>query len=131
VESAKSKTQIQVVKFILAGLFCSGIEYFTFTLILKTAIVDYLVANVISICVSLCFNYFISKHLIFDKSSSSRKKEILSFVFFSALAILLNQMILWFCVEVIKLDIRLCKVIAIGTVAVFNYLTKKHFVFKG
>jgi len=99
-------------------------------MLLKAGKMDYLVANIVSICVSLSFNYFISKYFIFDKGSYSRKKEVLSFIFFSVLAIALNQFILWFCATVIRFDIRLCKVIAIGTVALFNYLTKKHFVFK-
>jgi putative flippase GtrA len=125
-----AKNHLEVLKFILAGLLCSGIEFLTFSLLLKEGNIDYLIANVVSICISLCFNFFISKYFIFGKTGNTEKKEVLSFFLFAALAIALNQMILWLFVEIIKFDVRICKVIAIGAVAIFNYITKKHIVFK-
>jgi putative flippase GtrA len=125
-----AKNRLEVLKFILAGLFCSGIEYVTFSLLLKGENINYLVANIFSICVSLTFSFFISKYFIFGKSGNTERKEVVFFILFAALAIALNQMILWSFVEIVKFDVRICKVIAIGAVAMFNYITKKHFVFK-
>lgn len=75
-------------------------------------------------------NYFLSIVYIFGKSNYSRTNEILAFILFSALAIVLNQSVLWFFVEIIQFDIRICKALAIIIVASFNFLTKKYIVFR-
>ena len=124
------KNKIEVLKFILAGLCCAGIEYLAFTVLLHTRKVNYLIANVTSICVSLSFNYLLSKYFTFKKENNTAQKELLSFAVFSVLALILNQIILYCCFEGIKLTLSLSKLIAICNVSVFNYLTKKYFVFK-
>jgi len=92
--------------------------------------IDYRLANIISIIIAVSLNYFISRAYVFEKSKYSKRNEFLSFVFFSLLALLLNQAILWFLVEIVKFDIRVCKALAIALVAFYNYATKKYIVFK-
>lgn len=128
-EFIKNIIRIQVFKFILTGLFCALIEFLIFNFLIDFEI-KYLVANVISIVIAVSINYLISRSFVFEKSKYSKQKEFISFVFFSFLALILNQCMLWFFVEIVKLDIRLCKALAIGIVATFNYVTKKYIVFK-
>ncbi|SEB09141.1 GtrA family protein [Pedobacter hartonius] len=129
-EFIRSIFKQQVFKFILVGGFCACIEFITFNTFIDFFKIEYLVANVISIVIAVVINYVLSRAFVFEKSKHSKRNEFLSFVLFSVLAIVLNQLILWVFFEVIKLDIRLCKALAIIIVAFFNYLTKKHIVFK-
>jgi putative flippase GtrA len=119
-----------VFKFIVVGGFCACIEFITFNILIKYTTIEYLVANVMSIVLAIIINYVLSRAFVFEKSKHSKRNEFLSFILFSVLAIALNQLILWMFFEVIKLDIQLCKALAIVIVAFFNYLTKKHIVFK-
>ncbi|WP_316842515.1 GtrA family protein [Pedobacter gandavensis] len=121
---------MQIFKFALAGAFCAGIEFISFFILIDFFKLEYLVANVISIIIAVTINYVLSRAFVFQKSRYSKTNEMLSFFFFSLLALLLNQFILWFLVDIIKLDVRLCKAIAIAMVAFFSYVTKKHIVFK-
>ena len=130
VEFIRGILKQQIFKFIIVGGFCASIEFITFNIFISFFKIDYLIANVISILIAVSINYLLSRAFVFEKSRYSKRDEFLSFVLFSVLAILLNQMILWVLFEVIKLDIRLCKALAIVIVAFFNYLTKKYIVFK-
>jgi len=130
VEIIKNIIRLQVFRFLLVGLFCASIEYLTFNGLINAFKVEYLIANVISIVIAVSINYILSKAFVFEKSRYSKRDEFLSFVLFSVLAIVLNQFILWVFFEIVKLDIRLCKAFAIIIVAAFNFLTKKHIVFK-
>jgi putative flippase GtrA len=120
----------QVMKFVLVGGVCACADFVSFNLLIDQLHVKYLVSNVISISLAIGLNYLLSRAFVFKKSKYSRKKEIFSFVFFSLLALILNQFVLWLLVEAVKFDVRLCKVLAIIIVAFFNYTTKKHVVFK-
>lgn len=130
VEFIRGILKQQIFKFIIVGGFCASIEFITFNIFISFFKIDYLIANVLSILIAVSINYLLSRAFVFEKSRYSKRDEFLSFVLFSVLAILLNQMILWVLFEVIKLDIRLCKALAIVIVAFFNYLTKKYIVFK-
>jgi len=130
VEFIRGILKQQIFKFIIVGGFCASLEFITFNIFISFFKIDYLIANVISIVIAVSINYLLSRAFVFEKSRYSKRDEFLSFVLFSVLAILLNQMILWVLFEVIKLDIRLCKALAIVIVAFFNYLTKKYIVFK-
>lgn len=130
VEFIRGILKQQIFKFIIVGGFCASLEFITFNIFISFFKIDYLIANVISILIAVSINYLLSRAFVFEKSRYSKRDEFLSFVLFSVLAILLNQMILWVLFEVIKLDIRLCKALAIVIVAFFNYLTKKYIVFK-
>ena len=130
VEFIRGILKQQIFKFIIVGGFCASLEFITFNIFISFFKIDYLIANVLSILIAVSINYLLSRAFVFEKSRYSKRDEFLSFVLFSVLAILLNQMILWVLFEVIKLDIRLCKALAIVIVAFFNYLTKKYIVFK-
>ena len=130
VEFIRGILKQQIFKFIIVGGFCASLEFITFNIFISFFKIDYLIANVISILIAVSINYLLSRAFVFEKSRYSKRDEFLSFVLFSVLAILLNQMILWVLFEVIELDIRLCKALAIVIVAFFNYLTKKYIVFK-
>ena len=130
VEFIRGILKQQIFKFIIVGGFCASLEFITFNIFISFFKIDYLIANVMSILIAVSINYLLSRAFVFEKSRYSKRDEFLSFVLFSVLAILLNQMILWVLFEVIKLDIRLCKALAIVIVAFFNYLTKKYIVFK-
>jgi|GEM_PF-685560 len=130
VEIIKNLIKLQLFKFILVGLFCACIEFLTFNFLISFFKLEYLIANAISIVIAVSLNYVLSRAFVFGNSKYSKKVEFLSFVLFSILALALNQCILWFFFQIVKLDIRVCKVLAIGIVAFFNYVTKKYIVFK-
>lgn len=129
-EIIRTARKAQVIKFIIVGLLCACIEYFSFNMLVKQLHINYLIANVLSIIIAVGINYYLSVLYVFDPSKRSKAQEIFYFAFFSFLALLLNQLILFVLVELMILDIQIGKALAIGSVALFSYVTKKHIVFK-
>jgi putative flippase GtrA len=130
VEFIRTLLRLQLFKFILAGAICAVLEFLTFNIFIEFVKLNYLIANMISIVFAVSINYIISRMYVFEKSRYSKRDEFLSFVFFSVLALMLNQAILWIFVEIFKFDLSLCKALAIAIVAFFSYVTKKYIVFK-
>lgn len=120
----------RVFRFLIVGVICSAIEFTSFTVFVKSLAVPYLTANILSIVLAICINYGMSRTFVFQASLHKKQTEIMYFILFSGMAILLNQFIIWFLAEKIVVNLLISKVIAIILVAVFNYLTKKKIVFK-
>lgn len=125
----KRANKSQVIRFLFVGVFCAGVEFLLFALLVYSVDLVYLYANMISLLVAVVLNYLISRRFVFEKGRHSGKVEFTAFVVFSAVGVALNQYLVWCFVEQVALHVYTGKVLAIGLVAVFNYLTKKHFVF--
>lgn len=121
----------QVIKFAVAGAVGAGIEISLFILLVDFVGLYYLTANLFAISVAIVVNYVISLKWVFDPGRYSRRVEFAAFIGVSFLALLMNQLLMWFMVDSLELETTISKVLAIGMVAVFNFIAKKFFVFKG
>lgn len=122
---------IQIVKFAVAGAIGACIEIGLFILLVDFVGMYYLTANLFAISVAIVVNYIISLKWVFDPGRYSRRVEFAAFIGVSFFALLLNQLLMWFLVDSMEIKTTISKVLAIGMVAVFNYVAKKFFVFKG
>lgn len=122
---------VQVVKFAVAGAIGAGIEISTYIYLVDFVGLYYLTANVIAISLAIIVNYFISQKWVFDCGRHSKRKEFTVFIMVSVVSLLFNQLIMWGLVDHVELEDKISKLIAIGTVAFFNFFAKKFFVFKG
>ncbi|GAB3538535.1 hypothetical protein GCM10027443_33700 [Pontibacter brevis] len=126
----KKANKSQVVRFLIVGCFCAGVEFVLFALLVHLFGVNYLHANLASLLVAVLLNYLISRKHVFKSGRYSGKVEFSAFVLLSAIGVALNQYLVWCFIEQVELNVNVGKVLAIGLVAVFNYLTKKHIVFR-
>jgi len=130
-QSIKHVVNGQVFRFLLVGLACATVEFGLFSLLYAPFGMDYLVANAIAVVIAILMNYFLSREFVFQRSKYAIATEIVSFVSFSVLAIILNQLVLWLLVDQLDIpQVLWCKVVAIVIVSVFNFLTKKYIVFR-
>jgi len=106
------------------------VEFFLFAILVDFYHMKYLAANLISLLVAVVLNYLISKKTVFESGKHSANIEFMYFLLFTGIGVALNQYLVWFFADQLVWDVRLGKVFAIGIVAVFNFFTKKHFVFK-
>lgn len=126
----KKTNKSQLIRFLIVGGLCAGIEFLLFALLVNVFAVGYLYANMVSLLVAVLLNYLISRKHVFEGGRYSGKVEFIAFVLFSAIGVALNQYLVWYFVEQVALNVNLGKAVAIGLVAAFNYLTKKHIVFR-
>lgn len=121
----------QIIKFAVAGLVGAGIEISLFILLVDFMGIYYLTANLFALSVAILVNYIISLKWVFNSGRYSRGVEFAVFLAVSFFALLLNQLLMWFMVDSMELPTTMSKVLAIGMVAVVNFVAKKFFVFKG
>ncbi len=115
----------------MVGALCVVVDMFLFILLFEYLQVSYLIANFESTCLAILLNYYISKKWVFKSGKYKSRVEIAAFLAFSLAGLLINQCLIWLFVEKLVVDPKLGKLMAIILVAVFNFITKKTFVFKG
>jgi len=129
IENKHSKI-IQLIKFGLVGAVCAALDMLLFVILMEQLQMNYLMSNFISTCIAILANYYISKKWVFKTGKHSSKVELFYFIAFSLVGLVINQLLIWLFVEIAVIDPKPAKLAAIILVAVFNFVTKKLFVFK-
>ena len=119
----------QFARFIFTGGFTAGLDFFLLVVLVDGFSLHYLAAGGISFVVAVALNYFISRNWVFDRGKYSAPIECLGFFTTSGIGLGLNQIILWVSVSSFSIDYKLSKIISIGIVTLWNFLTKKYIVF--
>ncbi len=130
IASLRQLYKLQVIRFLAVGVFSVLIEFVLFALLVNYLRVEYMRANLMAMSVSILCNYFMSCTVVFGSGRSRGKVTFSLFMLFTLAGLLLNQFLLWFLVEKLTVHVMAGKVLATGTVAFFNFFTKKHIVFK-
>ncbi|HAI77297.1 MAG TPA: hypothetical protein DCM08_13760 [Microscillaceae bacterium] len=121
----------QFIRFALVGFFSAAVEISSFTLLANVLKIDNLVANTISYLFTVVINYILSKAWVFESGKYSPRVEFLAFCLVAALGYVINQTVFWLVAYKLELWNVLAKVLAIGTVVMWNFFLKKFVVFKG
>ncbi|MBR3518246.1 MAG: GtrA family protein [Lachnospiraceae bacterium] len=133
----------QILKFGAVGGVCFLID-FGVTMGLKLIGVHYLLAGLCGFLVSVVANYILSFKFVFQrKEDMDRKKEFVIFVVLSAGGLLINELILYLCIDLVyaswnwlnqlineNLATAAAKIAATGVVMVYNFVTRKMFLEK-
>lgn len=134
----------QILKFGVVGFLAFFIDFGIFKLLSSVFGVYYMVANFFSFTISLIFNYVMSMKFVFERKENADKRvEFVVFTILSAVGLLLNELIIYGCVEGVyhKLPIlqqrmssswaeTFGKIVATGIVMVYNFITRKIFLEK-
>lgn len=119
----------QLFKFGIVGGVAFVIDYFILYACTEWLSIYYLVSSFISFSISTIFNYIASVKWVFDvDDSKSKKKNFIVFIIFSILGLLLNQVIMWFGVDILHIYFMIVKIGATAIVMVFNFITRKLFL---
>lgn len=129
INTVKQLTRLQVFRFLIVGFLSFAIEFVLFSFLVDKIGIKYTHANLPAMAAAILFNYFMTRRYVFDTSKYSSRTTFLLFITFTLIGVALNQFFLWFLVEQTLLNTKLSKVVAVILVSVFNFFTKKHFVF--
>ena len=132
------------MKFGVVGVIAFFIDFGIFKLLSGVFGVNYLVANFFGFTISLIFNYIASMTFVFErKENADRRAEFVIFTVLSIFGLVLNELIIFVCIEGIYLKIPYLtanmsrqwaetfgKIVATGIVMVYNFITRKIFLEK-
>lgn len=121
----------QLLKFGVVGVIAFVIDYLVLFICKEFLGIYYLISSLISFSVSTVFNYIASVRWVFDVNQERRRrKNFVLFIVFSIVGLGLNQLIMWFGVDVLHIYYMLVKIGATAIVMVFNFVTRKMFLEK-
>lgn len=115
-----------MIKFGFVGFLCFFIDYGIMVLLTEVAGIVYLVSSACSFTVSVIVNYILSVTFVFETDKEkSRIKEFIVFVFLSIIGLGINQLCMWFGVELLHISYLLVKIGATAVVMVYNFISRK------
>ena len=80
--------------------------------------------------VPVTFAYFTNRKYVFESTNKNKLKEATSFVSSRITTLLLDMLIMWLGVTILKFNDKIVKLISQVLVVVGNYVLSKLFVFK-
>ncbi|MBQ2901159.1 MAG: GtrA family protein [Agathobacter sp.] len=121
---------LQYCKFAAVGITSLIVDYvFMVFLTENTAFgLDYFQACAFSYTLSVFVNYFLSMKYVFQSREDMGKvKEASIFFVLSLIGLFLNQMIMWFAVEILGIYYVAAKLLSTLLVTNYNFISRKKF----
>lgn len=121
----ENKRLQEILKFGVNGVVCFVIDYGVMILLTECFGVYYLISAGISFTLSVIVNYIICVRWVFDNASNTGKKAKMIFIGSSIAGLGLNQLLMWFLVDLIGIFYMIAKIISTLIVMVWNYVMKR------
>lgn len=120
---------IQIFKFGIVGVVATIIDFVAIYVLKEFLHIHVILANTLSFCIATVYNYIASVTWVFNvNSKKDPKRNFILFIIFSVIGLLLNDFIMWFCIDKFHIYYLLGKVIATCFVMIFNFITRKLFL---
>lgn len=142
-EREKMKNLInQILKFGVVGFLCFIIDFGITAGLANFFGVHYLISKFLGFVISAIVNYILSiKYVFTQKKEMDKKKEFTVFLILSAFGLLINEVVMYVCIDVIYknsawlqgmlsdgLMVSVSSVIATGIVMIYNFISRKLFL---
>ena len=132
----------QILKFGIVGFFCFLIDFGLTAGLANFFGVHYLISKFVGFVVSAVVNYILSIKFVFtQKKEMDKKKEFIVFIILSAFGLLINEIVMYVCIDGIYahsdmlqsyisdgLMVSISSVIATGIVMIYNFISRKLFL---
>ncbi len=112
------------------AVFVVSIEVFLFWFIESILGWQYLIATWVSLIVGIVLNWIGSRVFVFGKSRHSNTKEFGLIATASLVGIVIQSCVVYLAVEALNRQALIGKVVAIIVTFFWNYLIRKHYVYK-
>lgn len=124
-----NKLFVQIFKFGIVGGIATIIDWLVYYILFNYFKINPLIANIGAFGISVIYNYIASVKWVFDVNENISKKKIFSqFIIFSIIGLLITELIIYFGVDLFKMNPMLIKIVATAITMVFNFVTRKIFL---
>ncbi len=118
----------QFFKFGVVGVIAFIVDYLSLYMLTEFLNVYYLISSIISFLLSIIVNYILSIKWVFDIKKKQSFKDVIIFTLLSAIGLLINLLVMYLSVEVLKIHYMIGKLIATFIVMIWNFVTRKMFL---
>lgn len=120
---------VQIFKFIIVGGVATVIDFLSIFIFKEFLHIPVIISNTLSFCIATIYNYIASVRWVFDvDENKDKKKTFVTFIVFSVIGLILNDLIMWFTTDMFQIYYLIGKIIATCFVMIFNFITRKIFL---
>jgi len=123
------KLRVQGSKFTIVGITTATLDFVTLYILIDFAGFGYFVSAVIGFIFGTVCNYILSIKWVFITGKYKQSIEFTVFILTSLIGLVINQFVMWLFVGVFLINYLIAKCTSIVIVAVWNFVSKKKFVF--
>ena len=123
------KKHEKFIKYLIFGVLTTIVSIVSYALCAKVFQIHFLLSNTISWIISVLFAYVTNKLYVF-KSNGKVDKEIFKFFMYRIASLLIETIIMYIFVDILKINDIMVKIIAQFIVILLNYIFSKLYVFK-
>lgn len=129
----KMEQHKEIIRYIIFGAMTTVVNFAVFYFIDTILGISYLIANAISIVVSILFAFFTNKWFVFQTKSENFGEWFREFMLFLSLRMgtsVFDMLSMWLLVQFASMDSNLAKLLTQFIVVALNYVFSKLFIFK-
>ena len=120
---------VQIFKFIIVGGVATVIDFLSIFIFKEFLHIPVIISNTLSFCIATIYNYIASVRWVFEvDENKDKKKTFVTFIVFSVIGLILNDLIMWFTTDMFQIYYLIGKIIATCFVMIFNFITRKIFL---
>lgn len=120
----------QIVLFLFLGMICYLVDILLLVGFVELLGMEENLANLIASVISIYVAYILNAKYVFEKGSRGTTYEVTSFFIFSFLGLIFNVILFKLFITYIPISYIISKTIVTALEAVFNFATRKFYVFK-
>ncbi len=125
----------EIILYIVFGVLTTLVSLITYYICVGTFFnaenaVELQIANIIAWIVSVAFAYITNRRFVFESKNTNKLSEATKFVTSRLATLLMDMLIMFLGVTILKLNDRIIKLISQFIVIIANYVFSKIFVFK-
>ena len=122
-----------IILYLIFGVLSTIVNIASYAISTKIFKIEYLISNIIAWILAVTFAYITNKIFVFESKTVEKKKllkEFLLFYYYRIVTLIMEMIILYVCVDVLKFNDMIIKVIANILVIMLNYVFSKFIIFK-
>ena len=125
----------EIINYLVIGVLTTLVSLITYYILVKLFLdasnaIQLQIANILSWMCAVLFAYFANRKFVFESKNSHKLKEFTSFVTSRILTLLMDMLIMFIGVTVLKFNDKIIKLLVQVIVTIVNYILSKWFVFK-
>lgn len=121
----------RLFRYFFVGGAAAAMDFSIFFFLVKIVGAPWFSAALLSFVVATTANYLLSIRFVFVSRARFHRGHEIALVFIvSAVALIVNQSILWLTIERLGLNLLISKIAATGAVFLFNFACRHYFIFR-
>jgi len=125
----------EVINYLIVGVLTTMVSLVIYYGLVLTILnpeksIELQIANIISWIGAVLFAYLTNRKYVFQSTNKKKKKEFLAFLSSRVVTLILDMLIMYFGVTLLKGNDKILKIISQIIIIIANYILSKCFVFK-